>query len=330
MEFVLHIGLPKTGSMSLQTAFFENREVLRQLGVVYPMTGLDPRKGTKPKHWLMRKALAGQDLGPAGIGMPEDWADRFRSETEGAETCVVSDQHFHRFSKPEIILPLFPRDRTRVVIYLREPVMHVASLYAHSVKIIHDRTMNLQEFARFICWSNAEILDRWIKIFGRENVVIRKYDRDSLRDGDIVADFAHLVRPGLEEVFSSEERISNASLAGNLLFTKRILNHFIEERHNLSIFRELANLTGLDPRFRGRFFVDQETVDLIAKMFRKDCELVEKRFGLHIEPRDGMIEGTASPDLDNLSRDSRLIRSNAKAGGNLAMIMDRSNEIFGS
>lgn len=329
MEYVLHIGMPKTGTMSLQSAFFEKREALRQLGIVYPVTGLDPREGTKAKHWILRLALAGHDPIQPDIRMPGDWADRFRSETEGAEICVVSDQHFHRFSKPELVLHLFPRDRTRVVIYLREPVMHVASRYAHSVKFMHNRTMNLQEFAKFICWSNADILDRWIRIFGRENVVIRKYDRDSLRGGDIVADFAHLVRPGLEEVFSSEERISNTSLAGNLLFMKRILNHFIEERHNLSIFRELSDLTELDPRFRGRFLVDRGTVDMIANLFRKDCELVEKHFGLFMEPRDEMIEGSACPDLDNLQRDFHLIRSEAKEEGNLAMLMERLAEAFG-
>ena len=207
MEYVIHIGMPKTGSMSLQSAFFENREVLRRHGVVYPLTGLDPREGTKPKHYLLRLALEGIDPIQPRIALSGDWMDRFRLETEDSEICVVSDQHFHRLPKPEIVLPLFPRDRTRVVIYLREPVMHVASRYANSMKNNHNMTMDFLEYAKFICWSNVDILDRWINIFGRDNVVARKYDLDLLQGGDIVEDFAHLVMPGLEKIFEKKIKL---------------------------------------------------------------------------------------------------------------------------
>ena len=320
--------MPKTGSRSLQNAFFENRRALRQLGVVYPMVGIRLVNGSRKKHRKLTSVLAGYD--PKEIGMPEDWAERLRKETEGAEICVVSDQHFHRFPKPELLLPLFPRDRTRVVVYLREPVMHVVSRYAHGIKINHGMTMNLHEFARFIRWSNADILDRWINTFGRENVVLRRFERASLLGEDIVKDFAHLVRPGLEKVFSNQKYISNASLAGNLLFVKRVLNHFIEERPNRTIYREISELTKLDPKFRGRFFVDQESVNLIASLFSKDCEAVDKRFGVILEPRDVAVEGSLCPDGVNFAHDYNLIRSEAEVGGNLAVLMDHLQDVFAS
>lgn len=326
-EYVLHIGMPKTGSRSLQLAFFENREILRRLGVVYSAAGISIDKGPKAKHRKLMNVLAGLD--PREIGMPENWAESFREETESAEICVFSDQHFYRFPNPEMLLPRFPRERTRVVIYLREPVSHVASRYAHCIKNIHNQTMNLLEFARFICWSNADILDRWIGTFGQENLVIRRFDRRSLLEEDIVKDFAHLVRPGLEKVFSNRKYFANASLSGNLLFVKRVLNHFIEERHNLSIYRELEELAELDPKFRGSCFVDKEQVDMIASMFREDCEAVGKRCGTWITPRDEAIEGSFSPDGETLSRDCDLIRSNAEEGGSLATLMDRLRGAFG-
>ena len=69
---------------------------------------------------------------------------------------------------------------------------------------------------------------------------------------------------------------------------------------------------------------------MVANLFRKDCDLVEKRFGLAIETHGEMIEGTFSPDLDNLSGDCNLIKSKAKKGGNLAMLMYRLIKVFGS
>lgn len=326
MEYVLHIGMPKTGSLSLQRAFFENRSVLRRLGVVYPVAGIKPGTNAKAKHNKLKHALVGCD--PKEIGMPEDWMEKFRAETEGAEICVVSDQHFHRLLKPELVLPLFPRNQTRVVIYLREPVIHVASQYAHSVKIIHNRTMSLQEYAKFICWSNVEIVDRWIKTFGRENVMMRKYDRHSLLDEDIVKDFAHLVRPGLEKIFSIQKYVANRSFAGNLLFIKRVLNHFIEAKYNGPICREMSELARFNPRFQGRFFVDQETVNLIASLFREDFEVMGKRFGFFIKPRDEIIDGSSSPEMGNLLHDYHLIRSKVKEGGNLAALLDELVSFF--
>ena len=74
MEYILHIGLPKTGSTSLQRALSDNRESLRRHGVIYPKTGW------RKKFMPLRKVLWGGEA-PESVGMPRDWAERFRSET---------------------------------------------------------------------------------------------------------------------------------------------------------------------------------------------------------------------------------------------------------
>lgn len=76
---LVHIGLPKTGSTSLQTAFDTLRPVLRDHGVVYPETGkaLNHHKGAS---WLIGAPLAYlADPSPR-----EEWWAPMRAELQGA------------------------------------------------------------------------------------------------------------------------------------------------------------------------------------------------------------------------------------------------------
>ena len=64
----------------------DNRESLRRHGFVYPETGLWVKQ--RAKHIELSMALNGAS--PGDVGMTEDWIDRFRAETAGADFCVLS------------------------------------------------------------------------------------------------------------------------------------------------------------------------------------------------------------------------------------------------
>ena len=327
VKYILHIGMPKTGTTSLQHAFLDHKETLRQRGVVYPNTGIQKNNvlGNARHHGIM-EVLNGCD--PELADMPVNWTEKFRKETAEAEICVVSSESFHRIHNPEIVLSLFPRDRTRVVIYLREPVGHVVSRFANRIRW-RNSTMNLLDFAKFVHWSNLDIVDRWAKVFGSGNIALRLFDRRALRGGDIVADFANLVRPGLDDAFSDREYEFSPTIAGNLLYFKSILNFFIDSDESISVEKEVTDMAKLDPDFHGALPVCRKTVDKIADMHRKDCEALEKRYGLSIEPRSEPIEGPAFPDRGKLAQDFARIQAKARAnGGKLALFLDRMSDIF--
>lgn len=327
MKYVLHIGLPKTGTTSLQHAFLDHQETLRQQGVVYPNTGIQKNSilGSARHHGLM-EVLNGSD--PEQIGMPENWAEKFREETADAEICVVSSESFHRLHNPELVLPLFPRDRTLVAIYLREPVAHVVSRFANRIRW-KNLTANLLDFAKLVHWSNLAIVDRWSRVYGKSSIALRVYDRDALLDRNIVADFANLVRPGLEDAFSDREYQFSPTIAGNLLYIKSVLNFFIDTDESLSVEKEVTDMAKLDPDFLGALPVARETVDSIADLHRRDCEAIEKRYGLSIDPRSEPIEGPAFPDRGKLAQDFARIQAEARAnGGKLASFLDRMTDIF--
>lgn len=332
MEYILHIGLPKTGSTSLQSAFHGNREALRRNGVAYPQTGYSSAS-PQPHHKSLLDVLNG--IAPRQAYMPENWAVGFQTEIAGADICVVSCEGFSFLSDPEAVASFFPRGRTRVVMYVREPVAYVASVYKQNVKT-SNMTKNLREFAETYSLPYFGVAEKWGRVFGRENVVIRQIDREADHP-DIVADFAKLLGLELRDAFPCNEFELNPGIAGNLLFVKRILNFFITPddcfiNHNgfhYDLGTETRNLTNLHSSFRGSIPVDQETVDLIASRSRQDLDALESHFGLSIKPREKPVEASPCPDRERLADDFVLILAAARERkGNLAPLLERVAGMF--
>ena len=323
MKYVLHIGPNKSGTTSLQEAFNENRDALRQRGIDYP----GAEWGYIGQHKLA-KVFRGDK--PEEIILPKNWMEKFREDTEnsGAETCVISSEIFFHDSDPEQVATLFPPERTRIVTYLREPVSHLVSYYQQWVVTV-DVSMSLMEFVETSAPSYSETLRKWSERFGRENLTLRKYDRDSLLDGNTVADFAHLLQPGLEEIFAGQTHESNSGIAGNLLFIKRMLNCFIDEDESRSVKTEIDELSNLDPSFIGRIPVDQESVNKIASLRSKDIQALHEEFGLLLEPRKKPYEAPVWPDQDRLAEDFARIFSEARAKKyKLVPLLERMTNMF--
>lgn len=325
MEYIVHIGLPKTGSTSLQKALSNNREILHRHGVVYPKIGISGPD--RAKHRGLRMVLKG--VAPAQEGMTEDWIEKFHDETAGADICILSCEAFSGFRAPEAFTSLIPQDRTRVVMYVREPVAHTVSSYRNRVRF-SNLTMSLWEFAQFFKPRFSGVAERWAAVFGRKNILISLYERDRI-NWDIVSDFANLI--GLKELGESLPAMHayelNPSITGNLLFVKRVMNNFINRKESRSVGGEINDLAYLDRAFIGKMPVNQETVDLIAHRYHEDLQNLERRFGVSIRPRGKPIEAAPYPDPGNLRRDfTRILDFARERNGKLAPLLERMNGMF--
>lgn len=325
MKFLLHIGLPKTGSSSLQHALWDNRDILRRHGVVYPLTGIRNQR-LNPKHKNLLEALLA-NLKHAR--MPEDWINRFHEETAGAAVCVLSDEGFSYFEKPEVVTSLIPRDRTRVVMYVREPVSYVSSRYRHDLTS-SNMTMSLREFADSFRLPYLVVAERWGRVFGRENVEVRLIDFPSGK-WDIVSDFWNLIGLETENIFPTNEYNMKPGIGGNLLFVKRVLNYFITDEEGSGNYarRGFRAMDNLEPNFCGNIPVDQETVDLIASKSQEDLNVLARRFGLSVKPLEKPVEAPSWPDLCNLEKDFMRILAAARESKfeKLAPLLERLEAI---
>ena len=194
---VLHIGMHKTGSSSIQTAL----DGYRGGGFEYaPLPPISPAYDDASNHsFQIRVAFVGsfQKLGNfLGESVDEAAFQAMRAQCREAlaaclgrskaGTLIISAEEITRFDRDEMqAMGDFFRAhglKTTVYAYVRNPYDYVNSATQEIVKSGHAGD-NLHPLSYRDNFAAAEA------VFGAENVVYRLYRRESLVEGDSVADF---------------------------------------------------------------------------------------------------------------------------------------------
>lgn len=210
MKIVLHIGMAKTGTSSIQKFCQVNRAELAGRGVCYPEAGSD----IYGNH--VKLAAFAQDDGRAtplrkdlALTSPRE-LKRFRKELlrelavelngAAAHTVFLSNEHCSLLvNESEVerlasLLHAFSGD-VRILVYLRRQMEAYVAMYAtRAVRGESPFPLDLTpEAAGEWRFDYLAQLDRWAKYFGRKNVIVRPFEREQLAAGDVVADCLHVL-----------------------------------------------------------------------------------------------------------------------------------------
>jgi hypothetical protein len=211
---VIHIGLRKAGSTSIQAFLRDNTRALRALSVDYPRIG---RRG-RANHQNLAAEIRGLASFDPALGDVGALAAHWRSAP--ANTLIVSAENLEEAETAEALrLQALKRredEEIRVVMIIRDLVGLTPSSYTQMVKLgvkthtfddffakrIKDRRVNFFRTAR-----------RWADAFGWESLRVRPLDPAHLLNGDLIDDFLSLadvdpadptvkalVRPGMANV----------------------------------------------------------------------------------------------------------------------------------
>lgn len=212
---IVHIGLNKTGSTTIQGWLAANRDALEAQGIRYdPFTG--------GKHPLIDHAIGFSGIGVQRLGrmLPSedaiqyykigDMADQtalmadFEARAQasidrpGYRTYVISSEFLPVWlAKPEYVTVfhdwLTERfDRVRYVVYLRDQIDWVPSAYAQLVKMGGVDT--LEHFLERRGKRNYYFTcSKWLRGTGRAKLDVRLLERDFLANGDLIEDFASVI-----------------------------------------------------------------------------------------------------------------------------------------
>jgi 2-polyprenyl-3-methyl-5-hydroxy-6-metoxy-1,4-benzoquinol methylase len=184
----LHIGLPKTGSTALQWTFDVNRELLKQNGIFYPNASPPPHEGIA--HQGLVRGLDEPDAG-AREWEPTLW----ELDHADQDVAVISSEQFSVLRDDQIAVVrsyLADHDVT-VVVYLRRQDEFLHGLYCTPV-LFYGETREFEQWRREsdvdTLLDYFALLARWERVFGREAMMVRPYERSQLTGGGIVSDFA--------------------------------------------------------------------------------------------------------------------------------------------
>lgn len=305
MRLVIHAGMHKTGTSTIQNIYangtpsglgyfpwygpnhtglfivlFEEEEKMHEFH------GFKLMSRTSEEMKLLRK----------------EWLNRTREfiSTTDAQTLLFSAEGI---SGPHSIavhnLANFSRahfEEVKVISYVRPPLSFMASAFQEAIKESLVNNFDIGNFWPFYR-SKISLLD---DAFGKENVVLRKFDADCFIGGDLVTDFSTVANIPLP---LGPHRRSNESLsleAISALYTQRtvgdgfVLNNTDLFSRNMSFVQELNKLGST------RFRFSSELLERARLSYPGDLEWAEERMGVSLgdEPPRGSEEVAISCEND--------------------------------
>jgi tetratricopeptide (TPR) repeat protein len=204
---VLHIGVEKTGTTTLQQTLAAGRPALAAAGVHYPRSPAADPGGLGGNHLLLAihaaepeatrdlRRVLGRDAEARIAGFPAALAAEVAALPPAVHTVLFSNEHCHSrvttaagvARLQALLAPLF--DRVEVLVWLRRQDQLAASRYTEGLRHGARRLAVLPEADPADAYYDfAALLDRWAGGFGRAAIRPRIFDRAAFPDGDIVAE----------------------------------------------------------------------------------------------------------------------------------------------
>jgi hypothetical protein len=189
---LIHIGLMKAGSTSIQGFLRANQESLRGLSVDYPKIG---RVG-KPAHHNFAAEIAGRQFFNPATGTLSELCEYWR--TAPSDTLVLSSEYFAESEVEQIaglrqtLISARGNDDFRIVLVLRDLLDLIPSFYAQNVKFgkhTHDFDTFFRRIMRERQVDHFAMATRWADVFGWERLELRLLERKYLLNGDLLDDF---------------------------------------------------------------------------------------------------------------------------------------------
>lgn len=230
-SLLLHIGLSKTGSSSIQRVLAQQRQALQALGVYYPTSAgwanhaLLPALvcGNKRLLWAFHPIVWEGTTPEARLArFAAEWRAEMDALPPWATRAIVSAEQIGMLMRTDadcLALAAFLRrdfDDIRVLVYLRRQDLHLASAYSQWLRggVIRPAEVPAGGTDIFPEYDYGEIVRRFGVAFGPDRVIPRIFDRKDLAGGDVVEDFFTVA--GFRVEVPPEDPHKNANLSLSL------------------------------------------------------------------------------------------------------------------
>lgn len=268
----LHIGLSKTGSTSIQEALMCLKSELAKRSIFfmrrYDITNI-----------LFTAWSKGENPEAQSIRSLKQEIEVLQEKTiilscESYSELFYADHYEYILRLAKFFAKCFENCHVKVIVYLRRQDFYFESFYAQHIKTVIQKITFKDELDRTprenMLWS--KLLDAYAKAFGKENCIVRVFEREQLREGDSVKDFFHIV--GLDDLANIQlpNNKANVSLSEDAFKVINCYNNKLapseeEKRNHLKMLEQLfkarkisANAYASNYRYVG--ILGQNTTDI--------------------------------------------------------------------
>ena len=193
---ILHVGIHKTGTTSIQGFLDKNWEVLKENNVLYPLAG---RQETYQKNHVSHHKLAWSVVSWYSNKYKFNKSDEYWTimnheiEKENPELIILSSEFFWRALIEEIkqIKSYLERYDVQVLLYFRNPLDYAVSGYKQDIKT-GKTTQDFYAYVKERTWQYDfdATITRWQSVFGKNAIKIRIFEKVK---SNLIEDFVKLV-----------------------------------------------------------------------------------------------------------------------------------------
>lgn len=299
MDAIIHIGMPKAGSSTIQQFLQVNRAALLRQGFLYdrfnprmgsqfelPLVGLTATNAVIPPKFE-RNLLALHDLGAqqAHVQRYTHYLDARLAQDCGSTRFIGSSEHIFPWLNTPGRIEALDRflcarfNHVRYLVYLRNPEEFVLSGYSEAIRRgqTHSLAAHLRKASKV---NHAVQIDRWVKVVGRDRFTLRPLSPGVLHAADLLTDFACLVGVDMDGLQRPDP--VNVGLSVQELTLRRYLNRVlpVQDRHGaLPGLYQAALTAGLAVwRSRTRPRLNAAQRAQIRALNAHDMEILRRRF----------------------------------------------------
>ncbi|WP_421866263.1 hypothetical protein [Parvibaculum sp.] len=208
MDAILHVGITKTGTTTIQKFLRDNRDALSRQGFFVPDSvmaaapfgqhvGLPAMAAARAgdlgmARWMSRNVIAPKANPEKGLERVHRKFLREIEEAAAHPTALISSEGVSMLNEQALgelhglLAPVF--DKITVLVYLRRQDRHSVSLFNSMVRIEKPVTSVFQDppvpSHRF-----DVMLGHFAALFGRENIKVRLFEPQKMKEGDSLRDF---------------------------------------------------------------------------------------------------------------------------------------------
>lgn len=230
MRIIVHAGMHKTGSSSIQETLFHGR---------FPGLTYAPWRGPNHSglfvllfHKRPERHQAFQKSGSSAASLRkqrDEWQAKLDAAlSEGPNTLILSAEAIsagnsaNKDAQKRMVAYLRQyTDNVELVAYVRPPAGYMQSAFQQRLK-----SSDLNSFQFRTLWPNyRQRFGALLELFDEDRISLRPFDRKTLTDGDVVKDFGRSLGTDLspDQIVRTNESLSLEALS--LLYTQRRLGH---------------------------------------------------------------------------------------------------------
>ncbi|WP_137168123.1 hypothetical protein [Salinimonas lutimaris] len=210
-SLILHIGTGKTATTAIQHFLYNSHAYLSKFNAKYVESGLIDDN----HHLLCRNFMRGHTSTQDDISQSILDLKKELSESDYS-SYIVSSEYFPGLALEEIkelAEAVSGLAEVKVIVYLRRQDRYLESWYLqllksgnfnHSLEVLRERLIQDKIF------DYPYLIDLWSKIFGKNNVIVRPYEKSQFFKSDILKDFLNSL-----DMFDEEFEVQIKSISAN-------------------------------------------------------------------------------------------------------------------